>query len=122
LSYVLCYPDSSFALLIKIQILLDIQLYQVDEEHYLVDFKHQGYYRASTEPGATKFDRAPSPEPARSLASGSSSSITSLASLVNGKPDKVDDLDPDMTVSPFLFMDTACRLILTLAGEADSPA
>ncbi|KIJ54296.1 hypothetical protein M422DRAFT_221842 [Sphaerobolus stellatus SS14] len=95
-------------------VLMDLQLYQVDEENYLVDFKHQGYYRASTDPGATKFDRAPSPSH-----SGSSSSVSSLANLVAGRPDLVDDLDT--TVSPFLFMDTACRLILNLAGEGDSP-
>lgn len=92
---------------------MDLQLYQLDDDNYLVDFKHQGYYRASKEPGATKFDRASSPPP---------SSISSHSSVYGSEREyrrrDIDDIDN--TVSPFLFMDTACRLILELAGGGDS--
>lgn len=87
---------------------MDLQLYQIDDENFLVDFKHQGYYRASTEPGASKFDRAHSPPP---------SETSSLSSLTNlGRPQEKEDA----AVSPYLFMDTVCRLILLLAGEGES--
>lgn len=92
---------------------MDLQLYQLDDDNYLVDFKHQGYYRASKEPGAKKFDRASSPP---------SSSISSHSSLYSSEKEyrqwNIGDLNN--TVSPFLFMDTACRLILELAGGGDS--
>ncbi|GJJ13211.1 hypothetical protein Clacol_007462 [Clathrus columnatus] len=93
--------------------LMDLQLYQLDDDNYLVDFKHQGYYRASKAPGARKFDRAPSPPP---------SSVSSHSSVYASEKEyrRWDIDDVDNTVSPFLFMDTACRLILELAGGGDS--
>jgi carbon catabolite-derepressing protein kinase len=70
----------------------------VDSINYLVDFTHKASYRASTEPGAGKFDAAPA---------GSPSAVVVRA---------VDDED---VVSPFAFMDVACKLILELAGAAE---
>jgi carbon catabolite-derepressing protein kinase len=97
--------------LITSKILLDLQLYEVDEVNYLVDFKHQGYYRASNEPGAKKFDRAPTPPPSASSDAGSSFSQ-------EHRPRELDE--QDHTVSPFIFMDTACRLIVELAGGGET--
>ncbi|KAF8582991.1 snf 1 [Ramaria rubella] len=94
-----------------IVVLLDLQLYEVDEINYLVDFKHQGYYRASNEPGAKRFDRAPSPPPSSASDAGSSFS--------GDREHRPKDLEEDNTVSPFLFMDTACRLIVELAGGGE---
>ncbi|KAF8518606.1 kinase-like domain-containing protein [Gautieria morchelliformis] len=94
-------------------ILMDLQLYQVDEDNYLVDFKHQGYYKASTQPGAMKFDRAPSPPPSTASSRGSTHSA-------DGEHRQQDREEFDSTVSPFLFMDTACRLILELAGGGEN--
>lgn len=95
------------------KVLLDLQLYEVDEVNYLVDFKHQGYYRASNAPGAKKFDRAPSPPPSSCSDAGSSFSVD--------REHRPRDLDEeDNTVSPYLFMDTACRLIVELAGGAET--
>lgn len=96
------------------QVLLDLQLYEVDEINYLVDFKHQGYYKASSEPGAKKFDRAASPPPSSSSDAGSS--CFSLER--EHRPREADE--QDNTVSPFLFMDTACRLIVELAGGGET--
>ncbi|TFK99504.1 kinase-like domain-containing protein [Pterulicium gracile] len=42
-------------------VLMNLQLYQVDHENYLVDFHHKSSYLASTEPDAGKFDKAPFP-------------------------------------------------------------
>ncbi|KAF8483130.1 kinase-like domain-containing protein [Gautieria morchelliformis] len=94
-----------------IVVLLDLQLYEIDEVNYLVDFKHQGYYRASNEPGAKKFDRALTPPPSSSSDAGSSYSQ-------EHRPREPEE--QDNTVSPFLFMDTACRLIVELAGGGQS--
>jgi carbon catabolite-derepressing protein kinase len=78
------------------QILVNLQLYMVDHINYLVDFQQKASYRASTEPGAGKFDVAPG------------------SALV-----RVDDTE---VVSPFAFMDVAVRLILELAGGTDYEA
>lgn len=80
------------------QILMNLQLYMVDSINYLVDFHHKRSYKASTEPGAGKFDMA-SPD------------TISDAGSENSKEDEI--------VSPFLFMDVACRLILELAGGGE---
>ncbi|GJJ15022.1 hypothetical protein Clacol_009295 [Clathrus columnatus] len=91
-------------------VLLDLQLYEVDEVNYLVDFKHQGYYRASREPGAQKFDRAATPPPSTASDAGSSFSVE----REHYRP------EDDNTVSPYLFMDTACKLIVELAGGGET--
>ena len=76
----------------------------VDSINYLVDFHHKKSYRASTEPGAGKFD------------------------IVVSDPKMTDEelarrekepLRDDEVVSPYVFMDVACRLILELAGGAE---
>jgi len=77
-------------------VLMNLQLYMVDSINYLVDFHHKRTYKASTEPGAGKYDM--SNADAQSEA-GSDSTHGSF------------DI-----VSPFVFMDVACRLILELAG------
>ncbi|KAF9237064.1 kinase-like domain-containing protein [Melanogaster broomeanus] len=75
-------------------VLMNLQLYMVDSINYLVDFHHKKTYRASTEEGAGKFDMA--------------------------EPDTVlPTLKDDEVVSPFVFMDVACRLILELAGGGE---
>ncbi|KAK7063698.1 Non-specific serine/threonine protein kinase [Favolaschia claudopus] len=91
-----------------IVVLMNIHLYRVDEQNYLVDFQHKKSYRASTLPDAGKFDPAPR-ECTGDAESMTGSSGRSL--IVNGLP-------PDETVmSPFVFMDLATRLILELAGQ-----
>ena len=37
---------------------MNLQLYMVDSINYLVDFHHKKSYRASTDPGAGRFDMA----------------------------------------------------------------
>ncbi|EGN93677.1 hypothetical protein SERLA73DRAFT_97615 [Serpula lacrymans var. lacrymans S7.3] len=89
-------------------ILMNLQLYMVDSINYLVDFHHKKTYKASTEPGAGKFDMA---NPDVFMPETSSESGRSLK-------DK-DTVKEDEVVSPFVFMDVACRLILELAGGAE---
>jgi carbon catabolite-derepressing protein kinase len=81
---------------------MNLQLYMVDSINYLVDFTHQSSYRASAAPGAGRFDMA-APEKA--------------ADLVRkvGASHREDEV-----VSPFVFMDVACRLILELAGGTET--
>ncbi|KAG6901573.1 hypothetical protein C0995_010341 [Termitomyces sp. Mi166 len=87
----------------------DVVLYMVDSINYLVDFHHKKSYRASTEPGAGKFDMAV-PDTNLSDASSERSSIKEKEGIIV----KEDDV-----VSPFVFMDVACRLILELAGGGE---
>ncbi|KAI0065917.1 snf 1 [Artomyces pyxidatus] len=81
-------------------VLMNLQLYMVDSINYLVDFHHKRSYKASTEPGAGKYDMA------NFEALSESGSDTT--------PTREDDI-----VSPFVFMDVACRLILELAGGGE---
>jgi len=90
---------------------MNLQLYMVDSINYLVDFHHKKSYRASTEPGAGKFDMAVS-DPLFSAETGSESG-RSLKEK-DGSGTKEDEV-----VSPFVFMDVACRLILELAGGSE---
>ena len=86
---------------------MNIQLYYVDGDNYLVDFHHKKSYKASTEPGAGKFDMAkPKPLPDDASETGS----------VLPQDNVVKD---ENVVSPYVFMDVACKLILDLAGGAD---
>ncbi|KAG0706690.1 kinase-like domain-containing protein [Suillus ampliporus] len=90
-------------------VLMNLQLYMVDSINYLVDFHHKKTYKASTEPGAGKFDMA---DPDTYLPDSSS----------DGRSIKDKDhlaLKEDEVVSPFVFMDVACRLILELAGGGE---
>ncbi|KAF9450004.1 Pkinase-domain-containing protein [Macrolepiota fuliginosa MF-IS2] len=85
-------------------VLMNLQLYMVDSINYLVDFHHKKSYRASTEPGAGKFDMAVY-DP-------------NLSDEELAKRDK-ESVREDEVVSPYVFMDVACRLILELAGGAE---
>ncbi|EIM92919.1 snf 1 [Stereum hirsutum FP-91666 SS1] len=80
-------------------VMMNLQLYMVDSINYLVDFHHKRSYKASTDPGASKFDMA---VPDTTSEAGSEREV------------KEDEI-----VSPFIFMDVACRLILELAGGGE---
>ncbi|KAJ7157207.1 snf 1 [Mycena filopes] len=93
-----------------IVVLMNINLYKVDDQNYLVDFQHKKSYRASTFPDAGKYDPAP-----RETSMGDAESMTGSSgrSLIEN-----NGLTSDETVmSPFVFMDLATRLILELAGQ-----
>lgn len=88
---------------------MNLQLYMVDSINYLVDFHHKKTYRASTEAGAAEFDMA---NPDTVLPDSSS----------DGRSIKDKDghaVREDEVVSPFVFMDVSCRLILELAGGGE---
>jgi carbon catabolite-derepressing protein kinase len=90
---------------------VNIQLYMVDSTNFLVDFHHKLSYKASTEPGAGKFDMH-IPD------------IISETSSESGERRSLKDKDnqhtkEDEVVSPFVFMDVACRVILMLAGGGE---
>ena len=84
---------------------MNLQLYTVDSINYLVDFHHKKSYMASTEPGAGRFEMA-DPRPIAS----------DTASIKSGY--NMDE-DEDEVVSPFVFMDVACKLIIELAGGGE---
>ncbi|KAL0952141.1 hypothetical protein HGRIS_008760 [Hohenbuehelia grisea] len=90
-------------------VLMNLQLYMVDSINYLVDFHHKKSYRASTQPNAGKFDMAV-PEMLPETSSDTTPSIKEKEGMLI----KEDDI-----VSPFVFMDVACRLILELAGGGE---
>ncbi|KAJ7664903.1 CAMK/CAMKL/AMPK protein kinase [Mycena rosella] len=92
-----------------IVVLMNINLYKVDEQNYLVDFQHKKSYRASTAPDAGKFDPAPREGGAGEAESMTGSSGRSL--IENGL------LADETVMSPFVFMDLTTRLILELAGQ-----
>ena len=91
---------------------MNLQLYMVDSTNYLVDFHHKKSYKASTEPGAGKFDMA-TYDPLFSTETGSESG-KSLK-----EKEKDGSVREDEVVSPFVFMDVACKLILELAGGGE---
>ncbi|KAG5341666.1 hypothetical protein C0989_008161 [Termitomyces sp. Mn162] len=92
-------------------VLMNLQLYMVDSINYLVDFHHKKSYKASTELGAGKFDMA---VPDTNFSDASSESGRSSIKEKEGIIIKEDDV-----VSPYVFMDVACRLILELAGGGE---
>lgn len=77
---------------------MNLQLYYIDATNYLVDFHHKKSYKASTKPGAGKFDMA-------------------VPRWESGEGTK--ELKESEVVSPYIFMDVACRLILELAGGSE---
>ncbi|KAF7783883.1 hypothetical protein Agabi119p4_48 [Agaricus bisporus var. burnettii] len=85
-------------------VLMNLQLYMVDSINYLVDFHHKKSYRASTEPGAGKFD----------IAVLDSKLMDEELARREKEPVRDDDV-----VSPYVFMDVATKLILELAGGAE---
>jgi len=89
-------------------VLMNLQLYMVDSINYLVDFHHKKSYKASTEPGAGKFDMA-----------HIDCNMSETASLESSRSTKDPTIREDEIVSPFVFMDLACRLILELAGGGE---
>lgn len=91
---------------------MNLQLYNVDSANYLVDFHHKGTYRASTQPGAGKFDMALPGDPQLDKDRDGRDSRAEVRSLKEFTKEK----EEDTVVSPFIFMDVACRLILELAG------
>jgi len=89
---------------------MNLQLYQVDPTNYLVDFHHKKSYKGSTETGTGKFEMAV-PDPNFSENNKTSSE----------KSKEKDGVIPeeDVVVSPYLFMDLTCQLILELAGGGE---
>jgi carbon catabolite-derepressing protein kinase len=83
---------------------MNLQLYMVDSINYLVDFHHKKTYRASTEEGAEKF--------------GIVVSDSKLTEEELAKREK-EPMRDDEVVSPYVFMDVACKLILELAGGVE---
>lgn len=82
-------------------VLMNIQLYMIDHSNYLVDFVHKGSYRAAPLGIGGRFDKADTEEEDAIGSEGE-----------NGKEEPV--------ISPYLFMDVACKLILELAGAGGS--
>ncbi|KAE9400139.1 Pkinase-domain-containing protein [Gymnopus androsaceus JB14] len=84
----------------NVVVLMNIQLYWIDATNYLVDFHHKKSYKASTQPGAGKFDMAVPRSP-------------------QAESEKDAAIKEAEVVSPYVFMDVACRLILELAGGGE---
>ncbi|KAF8744267.1 Adenylate sensor of SNF1-like protein kinase, partial [Rhizoctonia solani] len=76
----------------------DLQLYQVDAINYLVDFRNVGYYQVVRD----QVNESPFTGIDDSQVNGGK---------IGGEGRKLDDI-----TSPFLFLESACRLIQKLAG------
>ncbi|KAJ3732714.1 snf 1 [Lentinula guzmanii] len=81
-------------------VLMNLQLYMVDPVNYLVDFHHKKSYKASIAEGAGKFDMA----------------VMLAPSIDSTEKEAAKEAE---VVSPYVFMDVACRLILELAGGGE---
>ena len=82
---------------------MDIQLFQVDQANYLVDFKNVTYYKASTVPDAREFEMA----------------VPIIRNKGKEPPppvEKTRDTGEPPNCSPFLFLHVAIQLIIELAG------
>lgn len=77
---------------------MDLQLYKVDHENYLVDFKNIGYYPATD-------------AQQQSVPEANSSALTTRQ---KGTPRKVDSIGG--VSGPFHFLEMACQLIAELAS------
>lgn len=88
---------------------MDLQLYRVDSQNYLVDFRNIGYFKVSTGERLSEEDPAVqssvplSEEDAGKVRNGSSGSASKIESIggVSG---------------PFHFLEMACQLIAELAN------
>lgn len=87
-------------------VLMNIQLYNISAGNYLVDFHHKGSYRASTAEGAGRYDM----EMPFDLGEREAQRRRSDDGVEGGE---------ESVVSPFVFMDVACSLILVLAGGGE---
>lgn len=76
---------------------MNIQLYHVNEINYVVDFHHTTSYKASTQPGAGKYNMA-------------------VPSSVGDEKDRA--VNDAQVVSPYMFMTVVMNLILELPGAA----
>lgn len=90
----------------NLKVLINIQVYKINndiEDHnYIVDFWHKASYKASTEPGAAKYDMADPTMKDNLFEYGG------------------DDENRSVVVCPFTFLDLACKIIAYLAG-CDEP-
>jgi carbon catabolite-derepressing protein kinase len=108
-------------------VFMNIQLYYVDGDNYLVDFHHKHTVLASAEPGAGKWDVAGPIVPSASAASVNAAwNGSGTGNTNNGNGSETGSMFPvdphakeETVVSPYIFMDVACKLILDLAGGAD---
>ena len=90
---------------------MNVQLYMVDSINYLVDFHHKRTYKAAYDAEINKFAMA---HPDFNLWETASIESTRSMKEVGSKEEEV--------ISPFVFMDVACNLILELAGGGGSNA
>jgi carbon catabolite-derepressing protein kinase len=90
---------------------MDLQLYQVDDTSYLVDFRNVGYHRIPTSGAGTNSTASPSTTPM-------DSSVFLDQPPSGGDPSYKTKADGSGVLSPFLFMDCAHKLILELAGAS----
>ncbi|KAK1236641.1 Protein kinase [Marasmius sp. AFHP31] len=138
----------------NVVVYMNLQLYMVDAQNYLVDFHHKKTCRVSSEPGAGKFDVVPPSTASNHHHNGSLSAPASQPTSAPDSPvvgtttgderppsilengvsahangpavgtpkEKSKDAGPkeeEVVVSPYVFMDVACRLILELAGGGE---
>ena len=100
---------------------MDLQLYRVDAQNYLVDFRNIGYYKAS--------QPEPIPEDAKTTLVDAPDTFSDAAVAVDslpGAPVRAQTLRPSASKQdtgaiggvsgPFHFLEMACQLIAELAS------
>jgi carbon catabolite-derepressing protein kinase len=92
---------------------MDLQLYRVDAQNYLVDFRNVGYYRTHADkPGFERLVKPKTPTEASSVEPGEGAPPASNAP--EGGSKGAGGIEG--VCSPFLFLDCATKLIAELAG------
>jgi carbon catabolite-derepressing protein kinase len=86
---------------------MDVQLFQVDQANYLVDFKNVTYYKASTVPDAREFEMAVP------IVRNKDKAAAAVAAAMISNPGSGSE---PPNCSPFLFLHVAIQLIIELAG------
>lgn len=95
---------------------MDLQLYRIDDQNFLVDFRNLGYRAIKTDPA--------SPPVSQPSTFGDPSALlpNTADELRARKPDFVPGRKPGKTgaevSSPYLFLECAVRLIVELASPA----
>ncbi|WVR04282.1 hypothetical protein IAU60_001282 [Kwoniella sp. DSM 27419] len=96
-----------------VMVRMDLQLYRVDEQHYLVDFRNLGYYMVTEK-------EADVPDVSRhesGIASASTSMMSNISKAGTSGKENGNGSSIGGVSGPFHFLEMACQLIAELASQ-----
>ncbi|WWD08124.1 hypothetical protein V865_006235 [Kwoniella europaea PYCC6329] len=101
---------------------MDLQLYRVDDQHYLVDFRNLGYYMVTEkEKDVIDVSRHDGPDVSSMISGRTGNTTSSNSTSINGSSvPKPKDPSGQQSIGgvsgPFHFLEMACQLIAELAS------